>query len=200
MIIGISGKMGSGKDTLGDMLCGIDRSYSIKKYATKLKQIASLLSGIPVERFESQDFKKFDMPTVWNKIKKPTSAYGEQMEKMTVREFLQKIGTDALRDGLHNDVWVNALFADYKERYFGSNSMPNWIITDVRFPNEAQAVIDRGGIMVRINRTDKSRVNADHPSEIALDNWDGFHYTIDNNGTLEDLKGHAEVILKLECF
>lgn len=189
------------------MLCSINPQYEIKKYATKVKQIASLLSGIPIERFESQDFKKFNMPTVWNKIKKPTSAYGEQTEKMKVREFLQKIGTDALRDGLHSDVWINALYADYRPTGVNDDNypqmetiMPNWIITDVRFPNEAQAIIDRGGIMVRINRTDKSRVNADHPSEIALDDWDGFHYTIDNNGTLEDLQGHAEAILKLECI
>jgi cytidylate kinase len=113
MLIGISGKMGSGKDTLGDMLTAVEPQYKIKKYATKLKQIASLLSGISVEKFESQDFKKFDMPTVWNKINKPTSAYGEQVTKMTVREFLQKIGTDALRDGLHDDVWINALYSNY---------------------------------------------------------------------------------------
>jgi hypothetical protein len=77
---------------------------------------------------------------------------------------------------------------------------PNWIITDVRFPNEAQAIVDRGGIMIRINRTDKSRINADHPSETALDNWDGFNYIIDNNGTIEDLHAHAEAILKLEVL
>ena len=74
---------------------------------------------------------------------------------MTYREFLQKLGTEAMRDGLHTNVWVNALFADYiphkKEGGFQRSvkdtngipydfeyevEYPNWIITDMRFPNE----------------------------------------------------------------
>lgn len=200
MLIGISGKMGAGKDTLGDILCNLEPAYEVKRFADKLKMIASLLSGISVERFESQDFKQFNMPSVWNRHKSPTTAYGDQRIKMTVREFLQKLGTEAMRDNLHEDVWVNALFADYKERYFGSKSMPNWVITDVRFPNEANAIINRGGIMVRINRDNTSGVSKDHSSETALDNWTGFSYEIDNNGTIEDLILHAECILKLECL
>ena len=200
MLIGISGKMGVGKDTLGSILCDLEPAYEVKRFANKLKMIASLLSGISVERFESQDFKQFNMPSVWNRYKSPTTAYGDQRIKMTVREFLQKLGTEAMRDNLHEDVWVNALFADYKERYFGSNSMPNWVITDVRFPNEANAIINRGGIMVKINRTDTTGINKNHSSETALDNWTGFSYEIDNNGTIEDLILHAECILKLECL
>lgn len=200
MLIGISGKMGAGKDTLGDILCNLEPAYEVKRFADKLKMIASLLSGISVERFESQDFKQFNMPSVWNRHKSPTTAYGDQRIKMTVREFLQKLGTEAMRDNLHEDVWVNALFADYKERYFGSKSMPNWVITDVRFPNEANAIINRGGIMVRINRDNTPGISKDHSSETALDNWTGFSYEIDNNGTIEDLILHAECILKLECL
>ena len=200
MLIGISGKMGVGKDTLGNILCDLEPAYEVKRFADKLKMIASLLSGISVERFESQDFKQFNMPSVWNRHKSPTTAYGDQRIKMTVREFLQKLGTEAMRDNLHEDVWVNALFADYKERYFGSKSMPNWVITDVRFPNEANAIINRGGIMVRINRDNTPGISKDHSSETALDNWTGFSYEIDNNGTIEDLILHAECILKLECL
>jgi hypothetical protein len=70
----------------------------VKKFAGKLKQIASLLTGIPVEKFEDQEFKKLDMNPEWG---------------MTYREFLQNLGTEAMRDGLHTNVWVNALFADY---------------------------------------------------------------------------------------
>lgn len=210
-IIGISGKMGSGKDTLGKILCELAPQYEIKKYATKLKQIASLLSGIPIKKFKDEEFKKNLMSSEWWTLNKPTPAYGDMYNSMSVREFLQRIGTDALRDGLHPDVWVNALMADYKVKStfkgvtnYNTNPIieyvPNWIITDVRFPNEVQAIVDRGGIIIRINRTDKSRINADHPSETALDNWDGFNYVIDNNGTIEDLHAHAEAILKLEVL
>lgn len=206
MLIGISGKMGVGKDTLGSILCDLEPAYEVKRFADKLKMIASLLSGISVERFESQDFKQFNMPSVWNRHKSPTTAYGDQRIKMTVREFLQKLGTEAMRDNLHEDVWVNALFADYKS--IGGTmdvrrtriDYPNWVITDVRFPNEANAIINRGGIMVRLNRDKTPGISKDHSSETALDNWTGFSYEIDNNGTIEDLILHAECILKLECL
>ena len=200
MIIGISGKMGAGKDTLGDILCDLEPKYEVKRFSDKLKMIASLLSGISAERFESQDFKQLGMPSVWNKHNSPTTPYGDQHIRMSVREFLQKIGTEAMRDNLHEDVWVNALFADYKERYYGSKNMPNWVITDVRFPNEANAILNRGGVMVKINRTDTTGINRNHSSETALDGWRGFSYVIDNNGTLEDLILHADSILKLECL
>lgn len=62
-IIGISGRMGSGKNTVGDIikkLCLTNNGpkYEQKSFAGKLKQIASLLTGIPVEKFEDQEFKK----------------------------------------------------------------------------------------------------------------------------------------------
>ena len=128
----------------------------MKKFAGKLKTIASLLTGIPVEMFEDQEFKKTDLPNEWVYVKPFNPA-----RNMTVRELLQKLGTEAMRDGLHTNVWVNALFADYKS--YGEtkcytnttpkdNEYPNWIITDMRFPNEMEAVKERKGIIIRVVR------------------------------------------------
>lgn len=80
--------------------------------------------------------------------------------KPTVRQLLQIIGTDLLRDMLHPNVHINALFSDYKDKdYKGIGNgeyhdpnYPNWIITDMRFPNEMKAVQDRNGITIRVNR------------------------------------------------
>mgnify|MGYP002478018656 CR=1 FL=1 len=63
MIIGINGKIGAGKDTVGTIIQGLlltnkNQSSDIKKFAGKLKQIASILTGIPVKKFEDQEFKK----------------------------------------------------------------------------------------------------------------------------------------------
>jgi hypothetical protein len=218
MVIGISGRLGSGKDTVGEIiqyLTGVDAdgkfskglnwSYSsnfeIKKFAGKLKIIGSMLSGVPVEYFEDQDFKKLPMGLEW---------------EMTYREFLQKLGTEAMRDGLHKEVWVNALFADYKampnktidesfmEQFVtGSSSIhykyPNWIITDMRFPNEIAAVELREGITIRVNRNNGTRaidVNP-HPSETALDDAK-FDYVIENDGTLDELVEKVRAILTKE--
>lgn len=86
---------------------------------------------------------------------------------------------------------------------------PNWIITDVRFPNEAQAIKDREGILIRVNRPDfiKNALTGEefpvkvhrqeHESETALDNYK-FDYEIQNDGTIAELIDKVEVILKQE--
>lgn len=231
MIIGVNGKIGSGKDTIGKIIQCLmnhpkitnkdliwmmennivaeDSKCEIKKFAGKLKQIGSILSGVPVEMFEDQEFKKLDMsPEWWKKdinwgIEK---LHGEHVMKdipMTYREFLQKLGTEAMRDGLHTNVWVNALFADYKDKYEMSTwhpgyEYPNWIITDMRFPNEMDAVKAKDGITIRVHR-DIHKGNAHiapipHASETALDDAK-FDYEIINDGTIEDLIEKVRALL-----
>jgi hypothetical protein len=182
MIIGINGFAGSGKDTVGTILQQIDRDshWEIKKWAGKLKQVAELLTGIPVEKFEDQEFKKTNLGKQWNdRINNP----------MSVRDFLQKLGTEGLRDGLHTNTWVNALMADYKcvpaDRAPNGWDCPNWIITDTRFPNEAQAIKDADGIIIRVTRPGIGPVN-DHPSETGLNQWK-FDYEIQNDSSLNEL-------------
>jgi hypothetical protein len=219
MIIGISGYSGSGKDTVGAIIQYLNcynvgdltiddilkdyishewwleeqSGWEVKKFAGKLKQIASLLTGIDMQKFEDQEFKKLNLGPEW-------SIHGMPM---TYRELLQKLGTDALRDGLHPNIWVNALFSDYK--VFNEPSMypnggggkhPNWIITDVRFPNEAKAIKDRGGIIIRVDRPFCKPIN-NHPSEISLDNWN-FDYKIANVSDLTSLSFTVEGILLQE--
>ena len=208
MIIGINGYSNSGKDAVGAIIQYLQCSppiqvsieevcakysdyeelldeqseWEIRKFAGKLKDIASHLTGIDIEDFEDQEFKKTLLGSEWG---------------MTVREFLQKLGTDALRTGLHDNVWVNALMADYIPIEYGDDEqphLPNWIITDVRFPNEAQAIKDKGGIVVRINRTGVEPIN-NHSSEVGLDHWN-FDYKIVNNSDLFDLKENVKSILK----
>ena len=84
----------------------------------------------------------------------------------------------SLRDNLSPDVWVNALFVMY-------SSNENWVVTDVRMPNEAKAIKDRGGIIIRVNRN--TEYNDNHISETALDNYKDFDFVIDNNEGLEKL-------------
>jgi hypothetical protein len=197
--------------------------FEVKKFAGKLKQIGSILSGIAADQFEDQEFKKLYMGIDWD---------------MTYREFLQKLGTEAMRDGLHTNVWVNALFADYIRNddkliriteenleEWQEGKYPNWIITDMRFPNEMQAVELREGITIRVVRYPKtvevSRGPQDietipfdptnhkhmelwkgdssrlHPSETSLDSAE-FDYTIVNDSTIEDLVEKVKEILITE--
>lgn len=201
-LLGISGKIGSGKDTFFEILKektgGI---YENKKFAAKLKIIASLLTNMSVENFEDQEFKKTFLSEEWD------YSDSENIDlinkKMTVREFLQRLGTDAMRDGLHTNVWVNSLFCDYfcETISVGTNEFditdmdkePKWAITDLRFPNEYYSIKKRNGILIRINRPDVCYNN--HPSETSLDNFQ-FDYVINNDGTLEDFKIKIENCLQ----
>jgi hypothetical protein len=167
-IIGIAGLAGSGKDTVGEAIRAfgkLDReNWEIKKFATELKRIASILTGYKIQDFESQEFKNAKLGPEWG--------------DMTVRDMLQKIGTEAMRDNLHHDVWVNALFTTY-----GYNS--RWIITDVRFPNEIERIKQYDGILIKIVRP--GIVALDHYSEKALDDFDGWDHVINNDGDRYDL-------------
>ena len=241
MIIGINGKIGSGKDTVGKIIQWLTKPeldgqyigfqtyddatlerlspFKIKKFAGKLKTIASILTGIPVEMFEDQEFKKTYLEPEWSTIKpKPGKRQDGlfpknsemQIVPMTVRELLQKLGTEAMRDGLHTNVWVNALMADYKPRpnkavaeflaaeglsqsmNAGQTELPNWIITDMRFPNEMEAIVEKDGITIRVVRP--GTVTGTHPSETALDGHT-MHYEIINDGTIEDLIEKVREIL-----
>lgn len=142
-------------------------------------------------------------------------------EEMTVRQFLQEVGTEAFRDVIHPNVHVNALFVDYtpvgyKTTNRGSvilnedgtfsgdakNVYPNWLITDLRFPNEKTEVEVRDGITIRVERDVRKRLNLseddeipeEHYSETALDNAT-FNHVIKNNGTIEELIKKVKQIL-----
>lgn len=244
MIIAISGKIGSGKDTVGNIIQTLvmenyqeketsfleRNNWEIKKFAFKLKQVCSLILGTPVEMFERQEYKDSILDNQWNTflgttptgpdLTKQSKAY----ESITVRIFMQKVGTEAMRDHVHTNVWVNALFSDYKclcqcdkirqnDVEVGcfactGKQCPNWIITDLRFPNELETVKEKKGITIRINRkfyptTKIGDINItsaisgmdEHPSETSLDHITDWDYVIDNSGTIEELVEKVRQIL-----
>jgi hypothetical protein len=117
------------------------------------------------------------------------------MRMISVRQMLQEVGTEGIRNGFHPNTWVNALFAQYRPTQvqwsdgpvggYEDGPMPNWVITDMRFPNEALAVKGRGGITIRINKQGVGPAR-NHISETALDDYD-FDYVINNDSSLSDL-------------
>jgi len=211
MIVGISGKLGSGKDTLGNMISIYDGAQSIfsntelmefpvsdaivqrtlmyqskfthKKFADKLKDFVCSIIGCSRINLEDRDFKDKELgPEWWYWIihdKMVPYEKGAELEdhlvKLTPRKIMQLVGTEAGRQIIHPNIWVNALFADYHKNF-------NWIITDVRFPNEAKAVKDRGGILIRINRdtpfsiTDGKEVVDNVTKTIDIRGYDDFVY------------------------
>jgi hypothetical protein len=232
MIIGINGYSGSGKDTVGTIIQYLSvnddnqpttsledvlefpithewwleeqSGWEIKKWAGKLKEIASTLTGIAKHKFEDQEFKKTNLSSEWD-CNPPGKVGTMHKQPLTVREFLQRLGTDALRYGLHENAWVNALMSDYTPTQvqwaqgpiggYEDGDMPNWIITDTRFPNEADAIREKDGVLIRVERPGVKPIN-DHPSEIGLDHYK-FDHVIKNNGSIQELADQVKSILRL---
>ncbi len=226
-LIALSGYAGSGKDTVGAIIQYLiteenkanlptisaedivkehsdnewwleeQSGWELKSFAAKLKKIASLLTGIPIEKFNDEEFKKSVLSKEWSN---PRGLTIDERDPLTVREFLQKLGTDAIRNHLHENVWINALFANYNQTHITKGikagpQYPNWIITDCRFPNEAEEIRKRGGIVVRVNRSvDSSVLRGDnqwiklegHSSEIAMDRFQ-FDWIIENTSSISAL-------------
>lgn len=122
--------------------------------------------------------------------------------ELTPRLLLQVMGTQIGREIIHPNLWVSALFSNYKPiivqeseektssdgGYYSIPNIkeyPNWLISDVRFKNEAKAIKDRGGILIRVDRDSDSKDS--HVSENDLDTYKDWNYVIDNNYSLAEL-------------
>lgn len=111
----------------------------------------------------------------WDKYKE--SEYGAE-----VRRLLQRLGTEAGRQTMWDSIWIDAAFADVPKD-------AKVVVTDCRFPNEADSIISRGGKVWRVRREGVGPANA-HPSETSLDDWP-FDVVLYNDGSLEDY--HREI-------
>lgn len=182
-LIGLSGYAQTGKDTVGEILVR-DHGYRLVSPSNVLREFLYaqelFLHGGPDE------FGGWQPPTFLNTV---VDTHGWEMARRLypeIRVLQQKTGTEAGREVLHYDVWLAAM----ADRF-----MPGapHVSASVRFHNEAQFVLDRGGIVVRVNRPGVEPVNA-HASDTMMDDWN-FDYVIDNDGTLEDLAAKVADVL-----
>ena len=181
MLIGFSGRLRSGKDTAAQPL--IDAGWHHASFARALKDFAYALN--PIVPLPHGGYGRLALvvdAVGWEKAK---DDYPE------VRALLQRCGTEAGRDVLGEDVWVNAALA----------SLPadrHVVFTDVRFVNEARAIQSRGGIVIRVERPSLPEPGPDaHPSETALDGF-GFDVVVRNTGTVGSLHAAVRQIVEWE--
>lgn len=188
-IIGICGLIGSGKDTIAQIIKENNASVKHFSFAGILKDIISIIFDwdralLQGDTVESRKWRE-EEDTWW-------SARLE-IPNFTPRTTLQYIGTNVLRDNFHPDIWIAAI----ERRILQCAPDDIIVITDCRFPNEIDMLRRLGGKIVWVQRGDlpdwcvnyiiKGEIPTQvHPSEYSWLNTK-FDAVIKNDGTLEEL-------------
>ena len=191
MIIGICGLIGSGKDTVAQQL--IDNHNFVKiSFADKLKDAVAVMFNWNRELLDG----KTDESRAWRE-KEDAYWTAETGRSITPRLVLQEFGTECMREGFFDGIWVSLT-----KQHILNNPDTNFVIPDVRFPNEAKMLYEIDGEVWRVKRGQDPvwfRIYQDvgvepkdvHPSEWAWAHTK-FTQTIENNGTLEQLRNQVQ--------
>ena len=159
MIIGISGKKRSGKDTVFSMIDAIT-AHEVRTTRTAFGD------QIKQEIADSMNITVADIDA----------------DKERFRPLLQFWGAEFRRGYCGDDYWIKKMRLAAATWY-----ARDWlIITDVRFPNEAELVRELDGVLIRVERD--TGLDDTHDSETALDDYDHFDFRLKNDGSLDDLE------------
>lgn len=170
MLISFAGQKRSGKDTAASAL--VDSGWKQFAFADKVRQCVEKLDPIIAHKgwFVPRPVRLSEVLAkghTWESLK-------ESKYRNEVRRLLQRMGTDAGRDVIDSDVWVNAI---------RMTPGVNYVATDCRFSNEADWTHRNGGLVVHIVRPETDDPNPVHPSEIIDFPCD---ITIVNDGSRDD--------------
>lgn len=183
-ILAFSGRKQSGKSTgasyVHDLIYDSTKLTSkIYSFADPLKQdICMNILGLTYDQCYGSDNDKNSLTDLsWEDIPAYDINYANRYSgKMTAREVMEVIGTNIFRK-IKNNVWVNATLSLIQRDNFDVA-----IIADCRFPNEVDAILDIGGLVIRVTK-DPFKSTSD--AEIALDqdnyDWQKFSLVIDNS-------------------
>jgi hypothetical protein len=173
-IIGLGGHARSGKDTVAAYL--IER-YGFVRYAFADALRYAALALDPIVDF-SWDIDAITWARTNVRLSEVVAAEGWETakERPEVRRTLQRYGV-AIRE-LQPDFWINAALSKVADE-----TRPV-VVTDVRFPNEVDAIRDRGGLFARVTRP--GATGNGHISEHAIDHIPA-DINLDNSGSLLDL-------------
>jgi hypothetical protein len=211
MIIGVTGFIGSGKDTVANYLTTF-HGYKRISFAGTLKDSVAAVFGWDRDMLEGTT--------------KSSREWREQLDlwwserlgipELTPRWVLQQWGTEVCREGFHNDIWVASVENQLRK------AKDNIVITDCRFTNEIEAIKNAGGITIRVERgekpewydsaiaynrgpnsnslwsiskskLDRLKIHASEYSSVGLQH----DYYLNNNSTIDDLHTQVESIINL---
>jgi hypothetical protein len=204
LIIGICGLIGSGKDTVADYLVNV-HGFRRESFAGTLKDAVAAVFGwdrILLEGRTKASREWREQVDLW---------WSQRLgQEITPRWVLQYWGTEVLRRGFHDDIWIASI--ENKIR----NSPDNVVLSDCRFPNEISSLRSIGGIILRtcrgpepewynfalqenLQQSEQAKweliKRKVHVSETA---WIGtdFDHVLDNNGSMDELYAQVDNLIK----
>lgn len=182
LIIGLFGKARSGKDTAAET---INLFFGAKRFAfaDKVKEVVQVVFGVTIQQQNHPALKE-----------KTLGAAYPNYSTLSPRSLAQLVGTECFRATFGPNVWINAL-----DREIFKEPRKIVVITDVRFQQESDWVIENGGYIIHLTRpqADGNVGVPSHSSEagIVLDFYPHERiYTCANNGTLEELRSQVKEI------
>jgi len=181
MIIGICGLIGSGKGTVADYL--IDQhNFQKISFADKLKDAVAEMFEWPRPMLEGVT----PQSRAWRE--RPDQFWSQELGRdITPRYVLQVFGTECMRRGFYDGIWVSLVKKKIQE-----NPTTNWVIPDTRFPNEVDMIKSVGGSVWCVKRGqnpqwfDRYKYHDVKPDDIHPSEWAWAHSNFDHIITNDD--------------
>ena len=149
LIIGLTGLPRAGKDTVANRLAE-EHGFLVLSFAKPLKEAAAILLDRPLSECNGEGgFDREAIMPEWG---------------FSMRWFLQRFGTECLRDQIRKDFWTA-----HMQRRIKQARLVGWqriVITDCRFQNETDTLRSLGGTIVEIVRPGTK--GSDHPSDARV--------------------------------
>jgi hypothetical protein len=202
MIIGVTGLIGSGKDTVANYLTTF-HGFKKLSFAGSLKDAVASVFGWDREMLEGTTKSSRE----WREQVDPWWANRLDIPHLTPRWILQYWGTEVCRNSFHNDIWVASVQNKLRK------ATDDIVITDCRFANEVLVIKEVGGVTIRVERgsrpdwyavaeaynagteskeeLDKFNIHASEYSSVGLD----YDHWLDNNQTIDDLHNKVNQLL-----
>ncbi len=177
-------------------------------YADQLKEICSIIFGIPTEVFYMNKNNGWicingnfeytetcpnykDIVTAeeyvgnwgnWNNVHHSN----DKKCWMSVREILVYVGTHVLQYNINPKIFVNVVRNKINEEIKNNSNLKYAITTDIRFMHEVEFIRENNGVLIKVVRDNVKQL--DNLAEHELDDADEyFDYVIKNNGDYIDL-------------
>lgn len=189
-LIGVCGLIGSGKGTVADILVQ-NFEYEKISFADKLKDGVSAVFGWDRDMLEGDT----DRSRLWRE-RNDEFWTKETGTDVSPRLILQLFGTDCMRNGFFDGIWVSLV-----KQQILDNPDQKYIIPDVRFPNEMKVITELGGQVWQVRRGEMPQwfIDRQHstgfiPQDVHESEWawvdvdNAFDVILTNNGTLQELE------------